>query len=131
MASRRGIALLATVVATAATGVLAGCAGGDLTVVGGDQILSFVDDLAQPVTFLYCPDQGCSRPLVHRLQPGDSWRVASETVNGAGAVSIRLGRHLKGCRLVPAIGFDVRPLAVYRASFVDTGPACVRVGRTG
>jgi hypothetical protein len=123
MASRRGIPLLVTVLATVA---LAGCSGGDLTGVGGDQILSFVNDLAQPVTFLYCPAQGCTRPLTDRVQAGQSWRVASETVNGAGAVSIRVGRRLKGCRLVPAIGFDVRPLAVYRASFIrSSGSACV------
>jgi hypothetical protein len=123
MAWRHASAVLALAVAAAA---LAGCGGGDLTGVGGDQILSFVDNLAQPVTFLYCPKQGCSRPLVHTLQPGGDWRVQSETINGAGAVSVKVGRDLKGCRLVPAVGFDVRPVALFRASFVDTGPACVR-----
>ncbi|HEX3705227.1 MAG TPA: hypothetical protein VHV76_01230, partial [Mycobacteriales bacterium] len=122
---------IAILIAVLATGALTGCSGGDLTGVGGDQILSFVDDLAQPVTFLYCPAQGCARPLIRRLQPHHSWRVASETVNGAGAVSIRIGHRLKGCRLVPAIGFDVRPLATYRASFVDSGPACVGVAGSG
>ena len=124
MASRRGISLLGTLLVAVA---LTGCGGGDLAGVGGDQILSFVDDLPQPVTFLYCPEQGCVSPLTHTVQPGKSWRIASETINGSGAVSIRNGGHLVGCRLVPAVGFDVRPLATYRASFVaSSGSACVR-----
>jgi hypothetical protein len=128
MAWRRGIAVLGIAAAAAA---VSACGGGDLTGVGGDQILSFVDNLAQPVTFLYCPEQGCSRPLLHALQPGQDWRVQSETINGAGAVSITVGRHRSGCRLVPAIGFDVRPVAVFRASVVRGGAACVRARARG
>jgi hypothetical protein len=103
----------------------AGC-GQSVSGVGGAQILEFRDDLARPVTFLYCPQQGCPRPLSRLVAPGGSWRVSSETINGSGAVSLMIGDRRTGCRLVPAVGFLVDPLDVIRATFVRGGPACVR-----
>jgi hypothetical protein len=97
-----------------------------MTGLGGGQILSFHNDLAQPVTFLYCPQQGCDRPLTGLVPPGDSWRVENETNNGTGAVSLEIGHRVTGCRLVPAVGVLVGPLKVYDATFVRGGPGCVR-----
>lgn len=114
------LALLSVVVVA-----LAGC-GHDIAGLGGGQILNFRNDLTRPVTFFYCPAQGCDRPLSRMVQPGKAWRTASETINGSGAVSIRVGAAMTGCRLVPAVGVLVDPLVTYRASFVRGGPACVR-----
>lgn len=107
---------------------LAGCGGADLAGIGGGQILSFVDDLDRPATFFYCPEQGCARPLVHTVQPGEAWRTASETINGAGAVSVGVAGQRRGCRIVPAVGFMVESLLVIKASAVQesTTVACVR-----
>lgn len=98
----------------------------DLTGVGGGQILAFRNDLHRPVTFLYCPQQGCVRPLSRLVAPGRSWRTANETINGSGAVALRIGTRLTGCRLVEAVGVLVDPLRVYTASFVRGPPACIR-----
>lgn len=100
--------------------------GHDIAALGGGQILDFRNDLARPVTFFYCPAQGCDRPLSRTVPAGGSWRTANETINGSGAVSIRVGRVMSGCRLVPAVGVLVEPLATYRASAVRGGAACVR-----
>ncbi|HVT63789.1 MAG TPA: hypothetical protein VHD81_01400 [Mycobacteriales bacterium] len=110
-----------------ATGVvLVGC-GQSLTSVGGGQILEFRNDLPRSVTFLYCPEQGCARPLSRLVQPGGRWRTANETINGSGAVSLQLGRRLGGCKLVEPVGVLVDPLHVIRASEVRNGlPFCVR-----
>lgn len=98
----------------------------DIATVGGGQILSFRNDLSRPVTFLYCPEQGCADPLSRRVAPAQTWRVESETINGSGAVAIVIGRRATGCRLVPAVGLIPDPLKSYAASFVRGGPACVR-----
>jgi hypothetical protein len=97
----------------------------DLSTIGGGQILEFRNDLHRPVTFLYCPQQGCARPVSRRVPAGEAWRTANETINGSGAVSIRIGSRLTGCRLVPAVGVLVDPLATYKATFVRGGPGCV------
>jgi hypothetical protein len=104
---------------------LAAC-GHDIAGVGGGQILAFRNDLPRPVTFYYCPEQGCAHPLSRLVGPGRVWRTSNETINGSGAVSIQIGRRLTGCRLVPAVGVLVDPLAVYRATFVRGGVGCVR-----
>jgi hypothetical protein len=106
--------------------VLSAC-GQDLQGVGGGQILEFRNDLHRPVTFLYCPQQGCTEPLVRVVQPGGSWRTSNQTINGSGAVSLRIGKRGTGCRLVSAVGVLIDPLATYRATYVEGGPACVRV----
>jgi hypothetical protein len=110
-----------------AAAALTAC-GHDIAGVGGGQILEFRNDLQQPVTFLYCPEQGCRGPLSHTVAPERSWRQANETINASGAVSIRIGPRLTGCRLVPAVGVLTDPVAVYRASLIQGGPPCVRGG---
>jgi hypothetical protein len=99
--------------------------GQNLPTIGGGQILAFENDLQRPVTFLYCPQQGCSEPLSRVVQPGGSWRTANETINGSGAVSLKIGKRNTGCRLVNPVGVLVEPLATYRATFVEGGPGCV------
>ncbi|MGN6472277.1 MAG: hypothetical protein ACTHK4_01350 [Mycobacteriales bacterium] len=116
----RAAGLLAVLGATAC--------GQDITGIGGGQILAFHNDLARPVTFLYCPEQGCASPLSRLVQPRRSWRIANETINGSGAVSLRVGRSLSGCRLVPAVGVLDDPVSTYQATFVRGGPPCVRPG---
>jgi hypothetical protein len=116
-----------------AGGILAGTAvlvtgcSQDISTIGGGQILSFRDDLSRPVTFLYCPAQGCDLPISRRVQPGESWRIQSETINGSGAVALVIGARATGCRLVAAVGLIDNPLKRYDASFVRGGPACVRL----
>jgi hypothetical protein len=106
--------------------VTAGCSQ-DISTVGGAQILSFRDDLSLPVIFVYCPAQGCELPLSRLVEPGGSWRIQNETINGSGAVALVIGARATGCRLVPAVGFIDDPLKSYDASFVRGGPACVRL----
>lgn len=115
----RVLALL--IVALAAT-----ACGHDLAGVGGGQILEFRNDLHRPVTFIYCPQQGCSRPLSQLVRPGRAWRTSNETINGSGAVTLQIGHRLKGCRLIPEVGFLVEPLDVVRATYVLGNPPCVR-----
>lgn len=99
----------------------------DANTVGGGQILSFRDDLAKPVTFLYCPAQGCDLPLSRLVEPGESWRTQNETINGSGAVAVVIGARATGCRLVAAVGLIDDPVKTYDASFIRGGPACVRL----
>jgi hypothetical protein len=108
------------------TGVMTGCSQ-DISTVGGGQILLFRDNLSRPVTFLYCPAQGCDLPLSRTVQPGASWRIQNETLNGSGAVALLIGARATGCRLVAAVGLIDDPLKTYDASFVRGGPACVRL----
>jgi hypothetical protein len=108
--------------------VLVGCGQADLSGVGGGQIIEFDNDLRQQVTVLYCPQQGCSRPISHRVAPGRSWRTANETINDSGAVALRVGGRIKGCRLIPAVGVLVDPLLVLQASYILGNPGCVRPG---
>lgn len=115
-------------VAAAWLAALAGCGQADLSGVGGGQILEFDNDLLRSVTVLYCPQQGCKRPITHQVAAGHSWRTANETINGSGAVSLRLGGRIKGCRLIPAIGVLVDPLMVLQASYILGNPGCVRPG---
>jgi hypothetical protein len=109
-----------------AVAALAAACGHDLTGVGGGQILEFRNDLQRPVTFLYCPQQGCDRPLFQKVSPGESWRTTNQTINGSGAVSLQLGGRRAGCRLIPAVGVLVEPLNVVRATYVLGNPPCVR-----
>lgn len=111
-------------VATAAA--LAACSQ-TFSSVGGGQLLEFRNDLQRPVTFLYCPAQGCARPLSRLVDPGQAWRVTNESSNGAGAVSLQVGKRLTGCRIVEPVGVLVNPLHVIRATDVRNGlPFCVR-----
>lgn len=112
-----------------AAAALTAC-GHDITGVGGGQILAFENNLHRQVTFLYCPKQGCDRPIAQLVAPGESWRTSNLTINGSGAVSIRIGHRLTGCRLVPAVGVLVEPLATYRATYIAGGPACVRTSES-
>jgi hypothetical protein len=114
-------------VLAAALAVAATACSQDVSTVGGGQILDFRDDLSQPVTFLYCPVQGCPLPLSRVVKPGESWRLQNETINGSGAVALVIGRRGTGCRLVAAVGLIDDPLKSYDASFVRGGPACVRL----
>ncbi|HWA65535.1 MAG TPA: hypothetical protein VG899_04100 [Mycobacteriales bacterium] len=102
----------------------------DISTVGGGQILEFRNDLSQPVTFLYCPAQGCDLPLTQLVAPGQSWRTQNETINGSGAVAVVIDGRASGCRLVAAVGLIDDPLKSYDASFVRGGPACVRLPPT-
>lgn len=99
----------------------------NLSTVGGGQILAFVNDLSRPVTFVYCPEQGCDLPLSRLVLPGQSWRTENETINDSGAVSLQIGTRLTGCRLVAAVGLIDDALKTYDASYVRGGPACVRL----
>lgn len=120
--------MLRRAVLIALLGAVVGCGQADLSGIGGGQIIRFDNDLTKPVRFLYCPQQGCSRPLSRLVQPGKSWRTASQTINGSGAVSLQVGGHLKGCRLVPAVGVLVDPLMVLRATYILGDPPCVHPG---